>query len=361
MTSTNPVTPNGIRHIDHASQKLSQVKAFPDRLHVVAVLHNPLRWRSRYDHFSAFEKRVTDSGGLLYVVEVAIGDREFEVVDAANPRHLGLRSYHELWHKERQIKLAIQHLLPNDWERVAWVDADVQFSRPDVMQETLQQLEHFHFVQMFSHAQDLGPNFEPLWTTPGFMYEWVNHGALGPAPWKSKCYYDAALKPWSPFNADFDKEWRICHPGLAWAASREALDYVGGIFDKSIFGSGDFVMACALVGRGDLVLSGLDPGTNEFARAVMHWQKLCETHVHRDVGFVPGMVSHFWHGRKADRRYANRPGAVLVDLGFDPRTDIKEDSQGLYQLSTDSSDRSRRLRDTLRMFARCRNEDCNEV
>lgn len=345
--------------IDHPSQKLRHVKPFPDRLHVIAVISNALRRRSLMDNFQAFEKRVVDAGGILYKVELALGDREFELIDPHSPRDLGLRSYDELWHKESMIRTAVQQLLPNDFERMAWIDADVSFARADIMQETLHQLEHYHFVQMFSHAQDLGPNYEPLsGPVPSFFYEWIRAGALDPRHWNPGAYDKTG--GWTPYNPKLG-EWKICHPGLAWACSREAYNWVGGLFDVSIFGSGDWIMANALVGRADLTLCGLDPKVNEFARSVMAWQDLAERYVHRDVGYVDGLVYHYWHGKKADRKYHLRPSNFLTDLAFDPRTDIRRDHQGLYQLNTSNDERSRRLRDTLRMYARARNEDSNEV
>jgi hypothetical protein len=37
----------------------------------------------------------------------------------------------------------------------------------------MQLLQHYDVLQMFSHAQDVGPDYEPLNTTPGFLYKWV--------------------------------------------------------------------------------------------------------------------------------------------------------------------------------------------
>ena len=358
-------------HVDHRSQFVSHIKPFPDRLHVVAVVFNPIRWASRYKHWAAFERMVHDQGGVLYVVELALGDRPFEVVKSTNPRHLGLRTLDELWHKERMIRMAIQHLLPAEARYIAWWDADIAFSKPNICQETLQALQHHYIVQCYSHAIDLGPNDEPLWTTPGFMFEWVNHGALqgirgaGKNPWNPASCYEHAPHPelgWSPISAQFGKDWKICHPGLAWAADREALDRIdGGIFDESIYGSGDWIMALSWVGLAKLALMSQDWKTNEFSRRVMAYQDLCENEIHRDVGYVPGTVYHYFHGRKSDRRYSIRPNSFLVELGFDPRTDIKRDTQGLYKLATSRNPRSQRLRDALRYFARIRNEDGNEV
>jgi len=93
--------------IDHRSHAQSHIHPFPDRLHVVTAISNPQRFRSRYELFWAFEKRVRDSGAILHVAEVAFGGRPFEVTEPGNPNHLQLRTGFELWHKENALNLLI--------------------------------------------------------------------------------------------------------------------------------------------------------------------------------------------------------------------------------------------------------------
>ena len=49
-------------YIDHPSQGRPGIHTFPDKLHVVTMLENPLRWRSRYWNYWMFE-RECESGG----------------------------------------------------------------------------------------------------------------------------------------------------------------------------------------------------------------------------------------------------------------------------------------------------------
>ena len=103
MTVTSP--------IDHRSQAQSHIHPFPDRLHVLTAISNPQRFRSRYELFWAFEKRVRDAGAILHVAEVAFGGRPFEVTVPNNPNHLQLRTNFELWHKENALNLLISNAL----------------------------------------------------------------------------------------------------------------------------------------------------------------------------------------------------------------------------------------------------------
>src|SRR5688572_1018355 len=118
-------------------------------LYVVTAISNPCRYNSRYQLYQKFAKMVQDSNAILITVETAFGNRPFVVTQPGNNYHIQLRTNHEIWHKENMINLGIARL-PLDWQYVAWIDADANFSNPDWVNETLNQLQHYHIVQMFS-------------------------------------------------------------------------------------------------------------------------------------------------------------------------------------------------------------------
>ena len=145
----------------HPSQRQHHVTPITAQLFVVTVITNPMRYYIRYKLYQAFEKMVEDAGGILYTIELATRDRHFEVTQAENPRNIQLRSPSILWHKENLANIAVRHL-PAEAEYVAFVDADIQFARPDWVQETLHQLQIYRVVQMWTHSIDLGPEFQPI-------------------------------------------------------------------------------------------------------------------------------------------------------------------------------------------------------
>jgi hypothetical protein len=313
------------------------VTPISDPLYVIAVISNPCRYHSRYELFEEFQKYVRDSGAQLIVVEAAFGDRPHAITDRLNENHLQLRGSHEIWLKENLINAGLAHLCKIDphWKRVAWVDADVKFSRQDWVQETIQQLQHFPIVQMFSRAHNLGPDHSVISDEAGFAFSYRN----GLVEWD----YDGGYR--SP------AEW---HPGYAWAARREAIDALGGLLDIAILGSGDQLMARALIGRGrDFINPAMHP---HYLAEVDRWQERAERHIRRNIGFVPTAVFHSWHGSKSRRGYLDR-WKILRDLQYDPLHDIKRDSQGLYQLVDHGDVRSIELRDKLQAYFRSRNED----
>lgn len=324
-------------HLDHVSHARHGVtiKPFPDRLHVITAISNPVRYRRRYELYHAFEKQMADSGAILYTAECAFGGREFEITEPGNPRHLQLRTSHELWHKENMLNLLMARL-PQDWRYIAWIDADVSFARPEWAQETLQALQHYDVIQPWSQSFDLGPNGEIVpdasggESLPSMLRQYVetNHWDSNPAEYYNK---------------------HAGHCGYAWAARRSAIDVLGGLMDFSILGANDHHMARALLGD---VKNSVNKNMNfAFKEKLNEWEKRA-LKLDRNVGYIPGVIFHHWHGSKRHRRYKDR-WKILVEHQYNPYTDIKRDWQGLYQLSGNKP----RLRDDLRAYFRQRNED----
>ena len=131
------------------------------KLHVVTTISNSARFRSRYDLFEEFEIRMANAHVPFWVVELAFGERSRAISHPRNPRHILLRSPHEIWHKEAMVNIAVSRF-PQDWEYMAWIDADVSFARDDWAEETVHMLQHHPIVQMWSEAQDLGPARVPF-------------------------------------------------------------------------------------------------------------------------------------------------------------------------------------------------------
>jgi hypothetical protein len=339
----------------------------PDPLHeplyVVTTIYNPLRWKSRWKHFERFAQHVIDSGAVLYTHEISFGHREEATEYAAQHgsrafcdfredmiqanRWWVTRTNEELWYKENGINRMVSRL-PSDWRKVAWIDGDVRFLRPNWVGETLHQLEHYKFLQMFSYAHDLNPDYEVMSTRPSFMRAYMDHTLEGLRKDQYEYPYGKhGLGAWS---------------GLAWACTREGWDGVGGLIDCCITGAADWYMAWALISKnpGDM-LRVIPKGSHpNFAQKLLDWETLAIRNIRQNVGCMSGSVGHFFHGRKIDRQYVNRSN-LLATWQFDPLKDLRYDWQGLIRLNDDGSDRFIEIRDRIREWARARNEDINEV
>jgi hypothetical protein len=328
--------------------------AVREPLYAIVPYFNPWRWKSREKHTARALKHFADSGAIVVLVEIAFNRREFafedwelagELSSCEIPdqeyRHMyvPLRSRDELWLKENAINAGVARL-PHDWKQVCWLDSDIHFLRPNWVGECIHKLQHYAFLQMFSHARDLGPNYEmlpenyPHANGPGFVHAWQN-GTLNRAT--NGGYY--AGRVW---------------PGLAWACTREAWDAVGGLLDVAIWGGGDWHMAHALVEK----IEGMMRNDlhHDYKKLVMQWYYRCHTHIRRNVGVMEGSILHHWHGKKTERGY-NAKHALLANVGFDPLRHLKRDYQGLWQLHDDRSTAFVQLRDLMRRIAKERNED----
>lgn len=325
MPSLNPA---------HAPHSQIPIKPHPARLWIVTAIFNPHRFRSRYRLYKTFAERVAAAGAQLVTVEIAFGNRCFEVTSGDNPYHVQLTTEEELWHKERALNIAVQRVLQLDpkAEYIAWVDADVSFARSDWVQETLHKLEHHPVVQMFSETVFLGPNEEVLWKARSIA---KGYGDFGKPVWNCPERALYGLKD---------------HPGLAWAFRRRALDQMGGFLDFCIAGSGDLHMVGAW--SGNYLLGHPQSLSSGYKRALKTWADRADAVVKRNYGYVQGLVLHHWHGKAKDRGYDKR-WDIMVRHQFDPWSDLIKDTQGLWRFAESKTALALDLRRSLQQ----RNED----
>ena len=311
------------------------------KFYVIAVCSNPIRYKARWNLLKKFEHHVHQRGGTLMIVEQAYGAREFQVTSSNNPLHVQVRTDHELWYKENLINIGVNRLTQIDpkWEYVAWIDADVHFQREDIFLETAHQLQHYDIVQMFSHVVDTGPEHEFIQQNAGFAYMYHQNLCWPPQKAGEGGYYAKHQTFW--------------HPGYAWAARRRFFDRIQ-LMDQAILGAGDHHMALGLIGQAKRSLPHkVSPG---YAKMVFAWEKQALYSIKRNVGFVPGLITHAWHGSKSNRKYVER-WQIITRNNFDPQLDLIRDSYGLWRLNMCYGERSIRLRDDIRIYFRQRNED----
>ena len=305
-----------------------------EKLHVIIVISNPCQYARRYILAREFILRYSEFDDiLLYVVELAYDQQQFYVTDRHNPRHLQLRANTStsppLWHKENMINIGVRTLLPKDYKAVAWVDADIEFDNPHWARDTLHILTTgaCDIVQLFSHALDLDAAENPMQIFSGFGYQYSN----------GRPY---SKKPGIHFF----------HPGYAWACTRAAYEQMGGIFELSVLGSGDHNMALSFIGHGTTSLNTLT--TDDYKQSIAEFQQRC---VDLKLGYVPGVIKHYFHGTKKNRKYTER-WQILVHHAFSPREHLTHDWSN-HGLLIPSSTCPRGLVDDILRYFEERNED----
>jgi hypothetical protein len=295
---------------EHITSQIKNPALVSDNtLHVVTMISNSARFHSRYRLYRQFESEMLATQNVkLYTVEVAFGDRAFEVTEPGNPQHLQLRSPQELWFKENALNLGVRHLLPRDWKYVAWIDADVKFLNDNWASETVHRLQHHDVVQPWSEA--------------------VDQGAYGNTTQLFKSFANLVANG-VKLQAKSEEPYKFGHTGFAWACTRTFWENVGGLMDWPALGSSDHHMAFAMIN--EVYRSVHGKMSDSFKRRCNEWQRDAYRVTNGHLGYVPGTIVHSFHGAKKNRKYRER-WQILVDNRFDPDTDLRYDSQGLLVL-----------------------------
>jgi hypothetical protein len=295
------------------------------KLLVATSYYNPANYASRTRLFLDFVARMANEPNVELSIAGEVGWGKYgKVLDCTQ---LERQPKSVMWHKESMLNLALR--ARSDIEHIAWMDADIAFLRPDWVEATIKALETYDVVQMFSQALDLDKNNEVYQTSPGFVYFQESLGKTlvgGRTP---------AGKMITPF-------------GFAWAARRDWLEKVGGLCDTAILGSGDKHTATALYGEFDRSLPPI-PLHKDYSAPWLEWQyKARDT----KVGYVPGAVVHYWHGKRDDRQYDTR-WEILARNTFSPKHHLIRDTDGLWKWVVGQS----QLANEVAEYFRSRKED----
>jgi hypothetical protein len=322
-------------------------------LHVAAVYSNPFRWRTRRELANDFRRHMRQLPNVeLHLVELAYGDRPWDLADPVlYPRDVALRTRHELFHKENLLNIGVQHFPPN-WKYGAVVDADFHWSRYDIALETIHQLQHYDFVQMFSSYTDLsgehyGHGHRPIGHNNGAAYNYVKNGmpeGFGQGGWATGASSDGG----------YGYGGKVGATGGAWAFRRSAFDTVGGMMDRCILGHGDWFMFFGLIGEEapDMHSNQYNP---EYLSYIHAWQQRA-ARLTKNIGYVDAHAIHHFHGPKHRRAYSSRD-KILVKHQYSPVTDVHPDWQGVLQLTPAKP----RLRDDIRRYFISRSEDVPHI
>lgn len=203
--------------------------------------------------------------------------------------------WQHLFQKECLLNMA-EKLVPPNFTKVAWVDADLFFDNDAWIEGVSRTLDETPVCQPFEMA---------WWT------DREGRVSMGRPP--------ATLVGIRNSSG---------HPGFAWAATRDFFTMTGGLYSKTPVGSGDTIFTCAVLDQTPVQGSRLtEVGKNpaEFE----HWKARVQKWLAgRRPGCVPGSVVHEWHGERADRQYASRK--TLLEH-FDSSLHVRIAENGLLQ------------------------------
>ena len=325
---------NGIE-IDNIDYKVNDIKyaiknnePLEEKLNVIIALSNPCLFASRYILCKNFIKRIEEEEDNvnLYVVEMVYDNQKFIITDKKNPKHLQVCTSVPLWHKENMVNLGVKYLLPKNYKAFAWIDADIEFDSDSWALDTLRILNGCKdVVQLFSHCLDMSREETNLNIFNGFGFSFS----------KNKKYTVRGLDYW--------------HPGYAWAITRRAYEKIGGLYDKGVLGSGDNIMALSFINKCENM--NHENYHVDYNNSMLEYQKQAR---HLRLGYVPGVIRHFYHGSKENRKYTQR-WQLLMQHQYSPYSHLEYDERGILVPTTEMSEEFKE--DIMRYFSERKEDD----
>ena len=300
-------------------------------LWAITSYFNPRHYRRRLANYKTFHLQLAVP--LVTVEWSCDGVFELDASDADVLVQLG--SPDLMWQKERLLNLAVA-AVPQHVQRIAWLDCDIVFGRPDWWREALHLLDRVALVQLFSLCHDLGT------TAPCGVFDPTD------VTNSAESFVQISRRPGSEAIL-FDRLWgsevrngRVVRrgrlSGFAWAAQRELLERHG-LYDACVLGSGDRAYACAAFGKQRHARQGWLQNARQ-REHYLRWAEPFAAEVGGRISLVEGELFHLWHGSVNARRYRDRY-IRFERFGFDPFDDIIRDAAGLWRWASDKTEMHR--------------------
>ena len=249
-------------------------------LAVVACHFNWAGFKRPVENLRRFLRHMQWAGVPVYGYELQPEGRSF--VTEGNPlwKRAVVGDQHMLFQKEQCINHIVDSLPPHI-TKIAWVDADLEFSNRDVFRVASSMLDTMACVQLFTEAV------------------WTDHAGA------------VTTRRRACVLTGMDNRW-LGHPGFAWAARRELFSDLGGLYSITPLGSGDTIFACAITGGVILDRNKNKTGVGVNTTAHDQWASRVFAWAKGRLGTVAGECWHMWHGDRKLRKYAQRNDALVT-------------------------------------------------
>lgn len=197
-----------------------------------------------------------------------------------------------IWQKEALLNAAVARL-PGAIKYVVIIDADVLIDDDKWLEKLKESLNNHSIVQPWKRGIFLNADGEEQ----GLM---------------ASCGYGNSLD--DPRASNF----RVYHPGLIWAFRRNFWTIGPGLFDLCPVGTGDVLLANALISS---TPNEIDATNQMLSEKMRQWENDLSIWLQGErIGYVDADVKTLYHGEFKNRKYASR---VELAKDFDPSTDIK--------------------------------------
>ncbi len=290
-------------------------KQLDGSLYCLSTYFNPTGSCTRKENFHVFHHRMMQQNANMLYGEFALHDRGFELSAIVREEQLPVKicGEHMLWQKENIINLLLQHL-PDDCDKVCWVDSDILFQDEDWQANIYDALEQYRLVQCFDWGVMLpkGVEFIDNIETESFPTRFDDCS-------KVYGYIRGLLDPDIKQGNGF--------PGFAWAVRREVLEEMA-LYEECVLGGADLLMARASTyNHYEADICDLH-SRFQLANYYPWAQKWCDI-IDGSFSYTNGSIYHLFHGKVTSRNPEMRI-SLLKELQFDPSIDIEKNDEGAW-------------------------------
>jgi hypothetical protein len=300
------------RNADKSFDKLLENKIeekLEERLNVIVVLSNPCLYIRRYHLALEFITKLKQNKNVnLCIVEMCYGNQKFIITERDNKNHLQLQTEIPLWHKENMINLGVKHLLPNDWQSFAWIDADIEFLDDDWANKTLKLLTKYDIVHLFSECLFLDENDNKQFIFNSFGKDFCKKNKYEP-------------------SRQYGNNW---HPGYGWAMTRNLWNNITYIYDRSIICNGNRLLILSVLSELDGYLISNDAKDQSFSADIINYQNLIQQKINNVInfGYLNCIIKHYYHGQIPNRKYIESYD-IMIKHNYNPSLHVEYNKSGI--------------------------------
>ncbi len=301
----------------------------------MTAFFNPIRHEFQYENYRVFRNNSKLQGLKLIAVELAFDDDPFALKKDVDAEILiqirGTKEKNFLWQREQLLNIALEHL-PEDCDKLCWLDCDIVFKNNSWVQETSVLLEKYRVVQPFEFAVRLPKGVYDL-----SGEECEKYGGGNKEGEKYPGYIYKILNSIETLGAT----------GFVWGMRKEIVRKHL-FYSASPVGGADAIMAHSF--RSDKLPNFLIRSSS--TDAMKSDQDIYASKVYKEIQgsvyYANGPILHLWHGDEIDKRKNIRDKIPHFFL-FSPSQDVRVGPQGLQEWSSEKPEFHRAVREYFEM------------
>ena len=269
-----------------------------------------------------FLKNMEEINLPVYGVELVLPDQEIQTKLLPNWINITIDPEKNiLWQKEALLNKA-ETLVPDHYENIAWIDADIFIDDELWVEKTIKELETHDVIHLFQSALLLDKHRSIFLKIPSEVFAYKNiifntkqikffgnrdEKYINDVE-KSGCiifgdFKDLSISKRKPISPDFEDLGKCKHAGFAWAMKRSLWKKINGLYDRCIIGGADSAMCKVFLDTDISVYNSNAIGLN--ADSFQEWalkvkkEKISTSNLNVDI-------YHFFHGSRENRKYIDR-------------------------------------------------------